>query len=204
MSKHYYTYLALGDSYTIGESAPLHESFPYQTVQLLRKAGYAFQAPEIVAKTGWTSTELAEHLLHTTLNESYDFVSLLIGVNNQYRGLPLADFKTDFTFLLHKAIRLAGNKADHVIVLSIPDWGQTPFAAEKEEAIIRAEIDMFNQVCESIAKENGVHYIDITADTRQVVHDKSLLASDQLHYSGKAHDVWAAKVAAIMQLFSHK
>lgn len=204
MSKHYYTYLALGDSYTIGESVPLHESFPYQTVQLVRKAGYAFQAPEIVAKTGWTSTELAEHLLHTTLNESYDFVSLLVGVNNQYRGLPLTDFETDFTFLLHKAIHLAGNKTDHVIVLSIPDWGQTPFAAEKDTVTIRAEIDMFNQSCASIAKENRVQFIDITEDTRQVVHDKSLLAVDQLHYSGKTHAVWAAKVAAIMQRFSHK
>ncbi len=204
MSKHYYTYLALGDSYTIGESVPLHESFPYQTVQLLRKAGYPFQAPEIVAKTGWTSAELAAHLLHTSLNESYDFVSLLIGVNNQYRGLPLADFQSDFTFLLHKAIHLAGNKAEHVIVLSIPDWGQTPFAAGKDGATIRAEIDMFNQVCESIAKENRVHYIDITAATRQVVHDKSLLASDLLHYSGKAHAVWAAKLAGLIQQFSHK
>lgn len=204
MSKHYYAYLALGDSYTIGESVPLHESFPYQSIQLVRKAGYAFQAPEIVAKTGWTSTELAEHLLHTTLNASYDFVSLLVGVNNQYRGLPLTDFVTDFTFLLHKAIHLAGNKTDHVVVLSIPDWGQTPFAAEKDTVTIRAEIDMFNQSCASIAKENGVQFIDITEDTRQVTHDKSLLAVDQLHYSGKAHAVWAAKVAAIMQRFSHK
>lgn len=204
MSKHYHTYLALGDSYTIGESVPLHEGFPYQTVQLLRKAGYPFQAPEIVAKTGWTSSELAAHLLHTTLNESYDFVSLLIGVNNQYRGLPLADFETDFTFLLHKAIHLAANKADHVIVLSIPDWGQTPFAAGKDSVTIRAEIDMYNQTCESIAKENRVHFIDITGATRQVTHDKELLAVDQLHYSGKAHAAWAARVAAVMEQFSRK
>jgi lysophospholipase L1-like esterase len=204
MSKHYYTYLALGDSYTIGESVPLHDSFPYQTVQALRKAGYPFQAPEIVAQTGWTSTELAEHLLHTTLNESYDFVSLLIGVNNQYRGLALADFETDFVFLLHKAIRLAGNKADHVFVLSIPDWGVTPFAAGRDTAAISKEIDRFNQLCESIASANRVHYIDITQGTRQADDDKSLLASDQLHYSGKAHAVWAAKVATIMQQLSHK
>lgn len=204
MSKHYYTYLALGDSYTIGESVPLHDSFPYQTVQALRKAGYPFQAPEIVAQTGWTSTELAEHLLHTTLNESYDFVSLLIGVNNQYRGLALADFETDFVFLLHKAIRLAGNKADHVFVLSIPDWGVTPFAAGRDTASISKEIDRFNQLCESISSANRVHYIDITQGTRQADDDKSLLASDQLHYSGKAQAVWAAKVATIMQQLSHK
>ena len=98
MTRHYFSYLALGDSYTIGESVPLHEGFPYQVVQLLRKKGIHFHAPEVVAKTGWTSFELADHILHTTLNEQYDFVSLLIGVNNQYRGLPVADFKEEFQF----------------------------------------------------------------------------------------------------------
>jgi hypothetical protein len=102
MSKHHYSYLALGDSYTIGESVPLHESFPYQTVQLLRKAGHHFHAPEIIAKTGWTSFELAEHMLHNKLNDQYDFVTLLIGVNNQYRELPVEEFANDFDFLLAK------------------------------------------------------------------------------------------------------
>lgn len=204
MSKHHYTYLALGDSYTIGESVALHESFPYQTVQLLRKAGFPFLAPEIIAKTGWTSAELAEHMLHTSLNESYDFVSLLIGVNNQYRGLSLEDFTTDFEFLLHKAIHLAGNKADHVIVLSIPDWGQTPFAAGKDTEAIRQEIDQFNKVCAMTARKNQTHFIDITEDTRKVGGDKSLLTADQLHYSGKEHAIWAAKTAAILQSLSRK
>lgn len=204
MSKHHYTYLALGDSYTIGESVALHESFPYQTVQLLRKAGLPFLAPEILAKTGWTSSELAEHILHTSLSESYDFVSLLIGVNNQYRGLPLEDFITDFEFLLHKAIHLTGNKADHVIVLSIPDWGQTPFAAGKDTELIRQEIDIFNRACESAARKNQTHFISITDDTRKAAKDKSLLTSDQLHYSGKEHAVWAAKTAAILQSLSRK
>lgn len=204
MSKHHYTYLALGDSYTIGESVPLHESFPYQTVQLLRKAGSPFLAPEIVAKTGWTSSELAEHMLHTSLNEQYDFVSLLIGVNNQYRGLSLEDFTTDFEFLLHKAIHLAGNKADHVIVLSIPDWGQTPFAAGKDTEAIRREIDQFNGVCELAAKKHQTHFIGITDETRKAAKDKSLLTSDQLHYSAKEHAIWAAKTAAILQSLSRK
>jgi len=204
MSKHHHTYLALGDSYTIGESVALHESFPYQTVQLLRKAGLSFLAPEIVAKTGWTSSELAEHILHTSLNESYDFVSLLIGVNNQYRGLSLADFTDDLEFLLHKAIHLAGNKADHVIVLSIPDWGQTPFAAGRDSASIRKEIDRFNEVCESAARKNQTHFIAITEETRKAAQDKSLLTTDQLHYSGKEHAVWAAKTADIMRSLSRK
>lgn len=204
MSKHYYSYLALGDSYTIGESVPLHENFPYQTVQLLRKEGYSFQAPEIVAKTGWTSFELAEQLLHTKLNDRYDFVSLLIGVNNQYRGLSTDDFKNDFDFLLRKAIHLADNQPDHVIVLSIPDWGCTPYAAGKDTATIKGEIDHFNQICETTAAGLKTQFINITGDTRKAVNDSSLLAFDKLHYSGKEHAVWAAKTAAIMKGRIHK
>ena len=132
MTKHIFSFLALGDSYTIGEAVPIYESFPYQTVQLLRAAGLHFYAPEIVAKTGWTTFELAEHILHSKLNEHYDFVTLLIGVNNQFRGLSTEDYTTDFEFLLHKAIHFADEKNDRVIVLSIPDYGVTPFAKKME------------------------------------------------------------------------
>ena len=204
MPKHHYTYLALGDSYTIGESVPLHENFPYQTVQLLRKAGFPFLAPEIVAKTGWTSSELAEQLLHTKLNEGYDFVTLLTGVNNQYRGLPVDDFTNDVTFLLRKAIHLANNQPDHVIVISIPDWGATPFAAGKDTATIRGEIDLFNQSCEASAKKANVHFINITEETRKANRDLSLVANDQLHYAGKEYAIWAEKIAAIIRQFIHK
>lgn len=199
MSKHLYSYLALGDSYTIGESVPLHESFPYQTVQLLRKAGIQFHTAEIVAKTGWTSSELAEHMLHTQLNEQYDFVTLLIGVNNQYRGLAVEEFQTDFEFLLRKAIHLSGVKPDHVIVLSIPDWSVTPFAANNDSKKISEEINRFNSVCESVAKKFNTHFINITEETRKAANDRSLLATDHLHYSGKEHAVWAEKTAAVMK-----
>jgi lysophospholipase L1-like esterase len=199
MSKHVASYLALGDSYTIGESVPLHESFPYQTVQLLRKSGLSFHAPEIVAKTGWTSFELAEHILHTKLNDTYDFVTLLIGVNNQYRELPVDEFESDFRFLLRKAIHLAGDRIERVIVLSIPDWGVTPFASKRDTKKISTEIDQFNQICESAAKEMKTHYIDITPETRKAKTDKNLLAADGLHYSGKEHAVWAAKVADVIK-----
>ena len=118
-------YLALGDSYTIGEAVPIHESFPYITTQLLRKEKISIHAPEMVAKTGWTSTELAEHLLHTQLNQQYDFVSLLIGVNNQYRNLSVDNFLNDFEFLVKKAIHLVAGKTERVIILSIPDWSCT-------------------------------------------------------------------------------
>lgn len=204
MSKHHYTYLALGDSYTIGEAVPLHESFPYQTVQLLRIAGIPMYAPEIAAKTGWTSFELAEHILHTRLNEQYDFVTLLIGVNNQYRDLPLDDFKTDFGFLLRKAIHLSGEHANRVMVLSIPDWGVTPFASKKDQKKISEAIDSFNLICEYAAKENKTHFVNITEETRKVKKDSSLLTDDKLHYSAKAYALWAGKIATLIKVETHK
>jgi hypothetical protein len=195
---HYNTYLALGDSYTIGESVPLHQSFPYQAIQLLRKKGMHFHAPEIVAKTGWTTTELAEHILHTKLNTQYDFVTLLIGVNNQYRGLSISDFTSDFEFLLRKAIHFAGNKPTHVIVLSIPDWGFTPFAAGRDLQTISKEIDNFNNVCSEFTLKAGAHFINITDETRTEKNNLQALASDQLHYSGITHLRWAEKVVDII------
>ncbi len=205
MTKHHFSYLALGDSYTIGESVPLHESFPYQAVQLLRKAGLHFSAPEIVAQTGWTSGELAEHILHTKLLEQYDFVSLLIGVNNQYRGLPAEDFENDLGFLLKKAKHLTGGHDERVMLLSIPDWGVTPFASNRDRELISTEIDHFNAVCTKAAAQFHVQYIDITAGSRKAKSDTSLLAADQLHYSAKEHAVWAEKVAnAIRQVILHR
>ncbi len=199
MSTHINSFLCLGDSYTIGESVALHECYPYQTVQILRKAGLYFQAPEIIAQTGWTSFELADHLINWELNETYDYVTLLIGVNNQYRGLPIADFANDFDFLLKKAIHLANNKTDHVIVLSIPDWTVTPFAATQKKQHTGKEIESFNEICKSQASKFHTHYIDITTDTIAAGKDKSLLAEDQLHYSPKAYAQWASKLVSIMQ-----
>ena len=198
--QHSNTLLCLGDSYTIGESVPLHESFPYQTVQQLRKNNIHFQAPEIIAKTGWTTFELAEHILHTSLNEHYDFVTLLIGVNNQYRGLSIDDFKTDFEFLLKKVIHFANNNTKQVMVLSIPDWGVTTFAQGKNiEQTISNEIDRFNEVVEQMAKSHNTHFINITEETRKAKKDKSLLASDDLHYSAKEMSIWSEKVASIIE-----
>ncbi len=195
MSKHYASYLALGDSYTIGESLPLYESYPYQTVQLLRESGHAFDAPEIIAKTGWTSFELAEQILHTHLNESYDIVSLQIGVNNQYRELPVTDFREEFRFLLHKAIHLSGNRPGRVVVLSIPDWGVTPFAKGKNGRKIAAEIDVFSAVCKEETEIQKAVFIPITDASRMVGNNPSLLAHDQLHYSAKVYAQWAELLA---------
>lgn len=189
-----YSLLCLGDSYTIGELVPLHDGFPYQTVQLLRKNGLLFHAPEIIAKTGWTTFELAEHILHTPLEKEYDFVTLLIGVNNQYRGLPINDFENDFKFLLKKAIRLANENPERVIVLSIPDWGITPFAKERNQQQIAGEINNCNSICEAAAKNHQCHFINITESQREDGDKDEYLAIDKLHPSGKEYAKWAGKV----------
>ncbi len=194
-----YSYLALGDSYTIGEGVPVYDNFPYQTVQLLRKAGFAFYAPEIVAKTGWTTDELQLAIAGNRFLPGYDIVSLLIGVNNQYRGRSIQEYTQQFEALLQQAIGFAGKKKEYVFVLSIPDWGVTPFAKDRNSAAIAHEIDSFNAVNKLFAEKYGVHYIDITPGTRLAATDLSLLAADQLHYSGKEHRRWAEKLSKSIQ-----
>jgi len=189
------TYLALGDSYTIGEGVPLHESFPYQAVQLLRRDGFMFQAPEIVAKTGWTTDELLTNISSTRLLPSYDFVSLLIGVNNQYRGRTLDEYRQQFETILKKSIRLAGNQSSKVIVLSIPDWGVTPYAANRDRNKIAEEIDDFNLINKSVTLQHNTNYIDITPGTKEANSDLSLITTDGLHPSGKEYGKWAKMVA---------
>lgn len=193
-----YSILCLGDSYTIGEGVPLFESFPYKIVQLLRNKKHHFYAPEIIAKTGWTTFELAEQILHTTFNQQYDFVTLLIGVNNQYRGLSLDDYKEDFEFLLMKAIHFTNGNTRHVIVLSIPDWGVTPFAKDNNTIQIAKEIDDYNEACKTISLQHNCSYINITEETRNAKNDNSLLTTDMLHYSGIEHEIWASKTAALI------
>ncbi|WP_207513004.1 SGNH/GDSL hydrolase family protein [Longitalea luteola] len=193
-----YAYLALGDSYTIGEGVPVYENFPYQTVQLLRNAGYAVAAAEIVAKTGWTTDELQAGINNSRLLPVYDIVSLLIGVNNQYRGRRIDEYEQQFETLLQQALRLAGDQTERVFVLSIPDWGITPFASGRDGAAITREIDAFNAVNKQMAGKYAVNYIDITPGTRLAANDPSLLAADQLHPSGKEYTLWAGKLAGMI------
>lgn len=192
------TYLALGDSYTIGEGVPLYESFPYQAVQLLRKAGLDFHAPEIIAKTGWTTGELAQGIANTKLRPPYDFVTLLIGVNNQYRGYDIREFELQFDALLRQAIQFAGGHSWHVIVLSIPDWGATPFAAGRNRAQVAQEIDAYNAICRAKAKQYAANYIDITPGTRTNAADPAMLAADKLHPSGREYARWAKELAEVV------
>jgi lysophospholipase L1-like esterase len=191
-----YTYLALGDSYTIGEGVPVYENFPYQTVKSLRSAGYAFHAPEIVAKTGWTTDELQHGIEDWPLLVSYHFVTLLIGVNNQYRGRSAEQYAPEFALLLDEAISFAAGQRNHVFVLSIPDWGATPFAEGRDREQITHEIDSFNDVALGVARQKEVHFLNITPGTREAAADKSLLAADHLHPSGKEYARWANQLAA--------
>lgn len=192
---HIYTYLALGDSYTIGESVGLHESFPYQVVQLLRKKGHNFYAPEIIAKTGWTTDELIEGFRNYEFLSKYDFVSLLIGVNNQYRGREVIEYKQQFEELVKKAIELAHGRKDRVFIISIPDWSATPFANESDIQKISKEIDVFNSVNKAISIQYKVQYIEVTSDSREAKEFPALVGSDRLHPSVIAYSKWAEKIA---------
>ncbi|MCX6319213.1 MAG: SGNH/GDSL hydrolase family protein [Bacteroidetes bacterium] len=194
-----YSYLALGDSYTIGESVLITENFPAQAVQLLRKQGIDMEAPEIIAKTGWTTDELQAAIDTHHFRPRYDFVSLLIGVNNQYRGRSIAEYEKEFTALLDQAIRFAGNDASHVAVLSIPDWGVTPFAEGRDRAQIAREIDIYNAANRKIAEARHVHYIYITEHTREAVEDADRFAADGLHPSSKEYAIWADMLAAFIK-----
>lgn len=188
---HTYSYLALGDSYTIGEALNLQHSFPYQAVNLLRQKGFSFYAPEIIAKTGWTTDELEAAMKDHTFLPKYDFVTLLAGVNNQYRGREIIEYKDQFEELLKKAITLANGKKEHVFVISIPDYGVTPFAASKDPAKIAREVDTFNTVNKALSIQYKVQYIDITPGSRKAANDPGLIAADGLHPSEKEYANWA-------------
>ncbi len=195
------SFLALGDSYTIGESVPIYHSFPYQTVQLLRKKGMQVHAAEIVAKTGWTTDELMAGIEKTVFEKNYDIVTLLIGVNNQYRGKAADAYAIEFEALLNKAIAFAAGNKKHVYVLSIPDWGATPFAEGRDRKKIAGEIDVFNSINRKITEAKGITYISITEGTREVPSNPKLVAKDGLHPSGDDYARWAEKLSnAIMAI----
>lgn len=195
------SFLALGDSYTIGESVPIYHSFPYQTVQLLRKKGMQVHAAEIVAKTGWTTDELMAGIEKTALEKKYDIVTLLIGVNNQYRGKSSDAYAIEFEVLLKKALDFAAGNKKHVYVLSIPDWGVTPFAEGRDRKRIAAEIDLFNSINRKITEAKGITYISITEGTREVPSNPKLVAKDGLHPSGDDYARWAEKLSnAVMAI----
>lgn len=199
MSIYNYTLLCLGDSYTIGESVEERERFPEQAVAMLQAKGLSFAKPEIIAKTGWTTDELQTAIKEKNLTGTYDFVTLLIGVNNQYRGRDLQNYRTEFAALLQTALQYANGRTERVVVISIPDWGVTPFvsqdAKQRSAGTIAHEIDAFNAVNHGEANKAGVHYLEITYHSRLAATDSTLIANDGLHPSGKMYANWAFKLA---------
>ncbi len=201
-------YLALGDSYTIGESVPAASRWPNRLAELLRAGGSTIANPDIVARTGWTTDELNAALDALENGESvaladaefapvptppYQLVSLLIGVNNQYRGRPVDEYRKQLRALIARAVGYADGRPGRVIVLSIPDWGVTPFAAAhgRDAAVVGAEIDAYNAAKRAECARAGVAFVDITGFTRQARERRELLAADDLHPSAIDYERWA-------------
>jgi lysophospholipase L1-like esterase len=199
------TYLALGDSYTIGQSVSQSDRYPVQTAKLLNNAGLHFSAPEIIAMTGWTTADLQKAIGNYHFKDSlYDIVTLLIGVNNEYQGRSQSEYANQFTALLQKSIQLAGGNASHVIVISIPDYSVTPFAnGRNDKNIIAAQIDSFNAINKKASQNYGTSYLYITDETRKAAIDETLIASDGLHYSGKEYGIWAGNLAVRIEKILH-
>jgi len=194
-----FTYLALGDSYTIGESVPQEQSFPYQLTGLLATDSVQAIVPDIIAVTGWTTDNLINAIAATGIDaKTYDVVTLLIGVNDQYQGLSQTNYRTKFAQVLTTAISAAKGDASRVFVLSIPDWGVTPYA-NGQDAIIGPQIDQFNSINKEESKKVGVHYLDITPISRQAKTDPSLIAGDGLHPSAKMYGLWVAQLEPMVK-----
>lgn len=186
-------YLALGDSYTIGESVPAADRFPVQLARRLRLG-----EPEIIARTGWTVDELNRGIDAAGPRGTYQLVTLLIGVNDQYRGGTAEAYRPAFAAMLQRAVGFAGGEAKRVVVVSIPDWGVTPFAGGRDRAAIGAAIDQFNAVNRNETLRAGARYVDITPISRQAAGDRSLTAGDGLHPSGKMYTLWAEAIAKVL------
>lgn len=187
-----YTYLALGDSYTIGESVEENERFPVQLTEKLKKDGIDISAPLIIAKTGWTTDELMAAISEKNVKDTFDIVTLLIGVNNQYRGRSSEQFRGELKQLIDIALNYAGGKKEKVFVLSIPDWGVTPFAEGRDRKKIAEEIDEYNKVKKEECDKAGIRFYDITDIFRN--GDTPDIASDGLHPSAAHYTKWVDRI----------
>ncbi|MEB2778378.1 SGNH/GDSL hydrolase family protein [Algoriphagus sp. D3-2-R+10] len=192
------TYLALGDSYTIGEGVSDAGRYPSQLVTTLNtETEKSWASPKVIARTGWTVDELDKGIDRADIEgNTYDLVTLSIGVNNQYRGLPIAKFEEEFENMLLRAIGFAGVNNNHIVVLSIPDWGVTPFATQsgRDKSKIADEINAYNRIKADICKKHDVTYIDITAQYRSLGAQPDMLAADGLHPSAKMYGLWTDKL----------
>jgi len=187
------SFLALGDSYTIGESVSQDQRWPNQMVDIALNQDVFFDQPNIIAKTGWRTEQLIDTLNKINFNKKFDYVSLMIGVNNQYSLKPIDIFRSDLIKLLDMSIGYS-IKRDNVVLISIPDWGVTPFAEGYDRNIIKEDIDQFNSVIKDIANTNNILYVDVTEISRRAMIEKDLIANDSLHPSGKMYKEWAEKI----------
>ena len=194
-----YSFLSLGDSYTIGESVSEYERWSVQLAGLLRTDKVDVADPDIIARTGWTTAELQDAIKASNNQKTYNLVSLLIGVNNQYRGQSQDRYRPEFRELLQTATKFAGGKTAHVFVLSIPDWGSSPFANGRDKAQIGKEIEQFNAIAQDECQRAGIAYVDITPITRKAAGDNKQFANDGLHYSGKQMKQWAEKALPVVK-----
>lgn len=183
-------FLALGDSYTIGQSVDENQRWPVQLVDNLRFSGISLEDADIIAQTGWTTAELMQAIASDDTEGPYELVSLLIGVNNQYRHLDTGNYRVELRELMGAAIQLAGHKASRVVIVSIPDYGVTPFAQNMDPDKIAEEINAFNAIKREESEKLGLHFIDVTPISRMAASDPELLAEDGLHPSGKMYAEW--------------
>ena len=186
-------FLALGDSYTIGESVEENLRWPNQLSDALSAKGFQIDRPKIIATTGWRTDNLNDAIKAADLKNEYSLVSLLIGVNNQYQGRSVEQYAPEFEGLLLTAIKLAKGKKENVFIVSIPDYGYTPFGKPKQTEISKA-IDQFNAVNESIANRMGIKYVSITEISRLGLDQPNLVAADGLHPSGKMYSMWVDRI----------
>jgi len=187
-------YLALGDSYTIGESVKQNQRWPVQLATRLTEHGVAIDKPVIIARTGWTSGQLLAAIERKNPLGTFDLVSLMIGVNNQYRHRSLAEFRSEFRLLLQKAQAFAGDDAKRLIVLSIPNWGVTPYGQRFNPQLIGDDIERFNKLCREETTRIGAQYVNITALSEDLAEDRSYTAADGLHPSAKLYKAWVDEV----------
>ncbi|WP_343637731.1 SGNH/GDSL hydrolase family protein [Fluviicola sp.] len=187
------SYLALGDSYTIGESVPTSENFPYQLADSIRKKGKEIESPVIIARTGWRTDQLMTAIESAQLKKEYDLVTLLIGVNNEFQGRSLQEYERDFKLLCKKSIELAGNKKKRVVVVSIPDYGYTPYGKPDQERI-SGRINQFNASNKRIADSLQLKYVNITEISRKGIAQPDLVAEDGLHPSAKMYGLWVKEI----------
>jgi lysophospholipase L1-like esterase len=193
------SFLALGDSYTIGERVDSALRWPVQMARALRDQGVSISDPLIIARTGWTTDELEEGIQAADPEGPFDLVTLLIGVNNQYRGRDIEEYRVQLRALLNRAITFAGDRPRRVLVLSIPDWGVMPFAADRDRGAIAGEIDLFNRVKAEEAAALGIRYVDITGISREASGAPDLVAEDGLHPSGLQYSRWVQEAVPVAQ-----